>query len=448
MVFASVVLAIFAVELILFMGPTQAYSYLPYYVPSFSVPKTIVSVFVIILLTLCISKEMSPSSFCLWLLLVFVLVPMFVVYSCRNESTYFMLMSAASIAVASLISSYAAILSFSFEKRARLGSRLPELLVNGILIASSVFIVFMIFRHGFPGLGALNFDDTYEIRTSSSYSGFESSTLNLLGNYLLPLLIIYSAAKKNTKLVLLESAFLLMVFLWTANKTWLLILPLLCVFYYLVKKKTKLIIYLLLFLAFLLVMLIGSLFWNRANADAYSIGFDWCYSLGISRTFFLPGILKFEYFNFSEANSYVGLIDTYLEVIDPNATTSLYAIIPYPRQIAYYALGDYAMSYSWLDTGLFGNDYIHFGMLAFPLIVICLTAWLVVANSLKDSPAAMFVMLVSFFLAFLMREKSATSIVFSVSGILFLVVLFVLLEASRSDKEEICLAGMWGQHED
>lgn len=404
----------------LFLGALQHYSYMTAFVVDENWIKILIGYLAVVSAASFLPKTVEPRTIFLWMLFIIIVVPRFIVFGCHNGGWVYPFGCLAVFCIA-------AIIGMSFVPRQRKLDRVSRrniLIVNKAILAivgvlAAVMFVYLVISKGIPTIAALDFNNIYEIRSSNSFPPGIRELLNLLGIYVLPLLVCYFLARGEMKKGVFISLVQLVFFLWMANKSWLLTLLLIWLVYFLLKKKKLTIVVLCVGVA--VVMALLALWPNIYDSNLMT----WIFSLFYRRLLLVPAALGEAYYDFFLSNPPVLFNGTILGFATP--LPSQYETILYPNQVGMLAFGTLE---GYANTGLFGGEFANFGsVLGWPIIAINLVIIIYLVTMNRNEGNTSFLTFASVFFAFSLLNASSTRLIFSYSGIATIALFLALLSS-------------------
>lgn len=412
----------------LFLDALQHYSYMTAFVASANWIKIIIGYFAVIFVAILLPKTVEPRTIFLWMVFIIIVVPRFTVFGCHDGEWVYPFSCLAVFCVAALV-------GMSFVPKQR---HLDQLNVRNILIVNKAVLVlvgivatsmlaYLIISKGMPTTAALDFNNIYEIRASNSFPPGVQEILNLLGIYVLPLLVCYYLAKDEVRMALLISLMQVAFFLWMANKSWLLTLLLIWLVYFLVKSNKLTVV--LLCTGVAVVMIVLALWPNIYDSNVMT----WIFSLFYRRLLLVPAALGEAYYEFFLDNPPVLFNGTIIGFATPLPLQ--YEAIPYPTQVGTMAFGSID---TYANTGLFGGEFANFGsLLGWPVIAVNLVVIIYLITMNRNTRNCTFLTMTSVFFAFTLLNASSTRLVFSYSGVAAIMLFLTLLTSFTSDRDQV-----------
>ena len=421
--------------ILLFLGPLQEFAYQPLYVANFNYLKAIIGGFLLIILVFFMPKtEKTPAALFLWLVFLLMIVPRVVVFACRNDGLLYLGFTVSAFMTVLFVSLFmraSSLPRFVASKRNQVTIQKFALLVAILLVVCTVGGLAV--TQGIPTLRAFNFAETYEMRASVQLSSVLDFLSNALGTYVLPLIIAFFLASKRVKAALVLSMAELSLFMWTSNKGWLFCIFLLWGFYLLTVRKCV-------SSAFITWMYGGILASLAIVLCLLEIDSEWAFSffsLFVRRTIFIPSILGSYYFDFFQGHDWILLQNTVLSFLTP--MSNQYSIMSFQNQIGLEAFGTNS---NWANTGLFGGEYAQFGPLSWFVIVFNLLLLIkVLDRETINEGAHLFLTFTAVLFAEILLNASSVRLMFSLTGVITMVLFLFFLSSFRLVNETHDSAG-------
>lgn len=412
---------LFVVYLFFFLGPLQDFSYQPAYQIELNTDKIVFGCLIIMITAFFLPRDQRPSSWFLVFIYAFVIIPRLVIWGCRDLNNLYPLCCL--IVFIALLGVHTRIRQNEIkipEKNQKIFLRFGRLLMTGFFLIAILVCVLMVLFEGLPTFQAFDFSLTYEIRGDLNLPVFLSALLSFVGTFMLPMMLcVYVSRGDKTKIlvvVLLE----LLLFMWTANKSWLYIIVLILVLAFIRHKELFSIVklYFAITLAFAVLLLFQLFCANETT--------DWLFTQFIRRLIFVPSVLGYEYFIFFLDNPWILFNGTLLAPLTP--MPSAYEIIDYQNHIAFQAFGSLD---SWANTGLFGGEFANFGPYSFGLIFINLFLVIVLLNRYPAGNKD-FTWLSALFFTFTLLNVSSIRLIESPTGLLIMAAYILIVVSSAA----------------
>ena len=400
----------------LFFNELQAFSYLPGFVTDANLVKVAAAFFTVIAVTAFLPKRASAQWLYIWFVFLLVIVPRFVVFGCQDRDWVYpytcLMVFAIACATCWIIKTVP--LNAMNEKRLHYSAGFSQIIVKTIIGLALLTVLYMIATKGFPSLRALNFDEIYEIRMLNSFPGVVKGLLSFLGVFAIPITIILRLSQDDTKSAVVLTVMQLLLFLWTANKAWLLVIILAWGVYFLKRSNLLSIPVVCGVLAGSIVALLLICHFFDSNASL------WLFSLFYRRLIIVPAVLGQAYFEFFLENPVVLLDGTIAGVITP--TPVQYETLAYQYQISQVVFNS---STGYANTGVFGGEFANFGIFAWVFIWLGMTIVALFLSKARTKAGEGFMLMLAAFLGFSMLNYSYIRLFLSLTGILVLVFIYV-----------------------
>lgn len=305
----------------------------------------------------------KASTFLLAMLYLLEIIPLTTIYSLEGGShIYYHSVCVAFLLCELMVRSCPAVIRF---RRNRV---LSVTMMACFAAAVALLLLVLIRENGLPSLTALNIYKVYEMRASGTFqlSKYANYLLTWATNVFLPILIAVALLKKRWISALLMCGILFLIYLYTGQKTFLFVIPLLIVF---VPWSTRKNFYQEFFACFcigfsLLVLL-------RWISPVMQSAFSAAYDLFCRRSMLLPAQNKFVYYDYFSTRPKLGLYGAF-----PQWMVS----IPDPLQGVDYGYDISAVYYNRpsmnSNTGFLAEGYMRFGYIGIFLLLLLLAALL------------------------------------------------------------------------
>ena len=401
----------------LFVGPLQVYAYYGTYDLHVNIVKLLVGLVLVYAGGAILPHDNTPRALFFWGLLYVAIIPRFVQFGCRDDSWLYPLACFATFHIAVYLGERIRIPAIGKQKATKQED--SQIFFLMVMFASlTIAVCYLLLRNGSPLFGAFDFGQTYDIRSSNSFTAFESALIMLIGAFVNPFFICFLLALRRSALAILASICEMLLFMWTANKGWLFMLVLIWLiwlFYrlgYLTVSTIAMALTVLVCIIALQYIIFGE-------------GFGFMlFSLFIRRALFVPSTLGVEYFHFFGDHTIVLLQNTVLGILTPMPDE--YSTMEYQTQISLYAWGESRAS--WANTGLFGGEFANFGQLfGWFSIMVNLILFSIVFRLSRSECCDAFLSLSALLFANSLLNASSIRILFSYSGLftMFLVILMI-----------------------
>ncbi len=302
------------------------------------------------------------SSFFLYFLFLFQMVPITSVYALLNKSTLFYLVLTISFILCSALVGNTK--SKQTVKRSMLVSNATTTGLIGIVL---IIVALIYMRYGLPSLSALDIYSVYELRGSGAFSlgRYENYLFTWTTAVIVPGVIAWSIVKRKYLLTCVSGAIMLALYLYSGNKTFLFSIPLvvLCTFW---SRRKNFYRELFTVGCFGFSVFVALLFISPTFRDII----EKVFSLLVRRVMFVPANNKFHYFDYFSDNPKMGLGGIFPQwIIDiPN----YYENIPYTYEISDIYYGQPQMN---SNTGFLAEGFMRFGHIG-TVGIMLLFAWI------------------------------------------------------------------------
>lgn len=306
----------------------------------------------LILLLLIEQNRTATSTFFLNIVLLFEVAPIALLYGLQNRSTVFYF----SVFIAMLLC-ILFVRAANHTSSILIGKRISKLIVVAFGAAAVLMVLSVVRANGMPSLQALDIYQVYEIRGSGAFR------IGKLGGYyltwciyaLFPFLISLVLEKRRYIWTLLLILATVALYLYTGNKAFLFMLPLVLGGYWIAKKAA----FFRGFLPFVCAAILALVFLCiQFPPETGQRGiFQQIYSLFIRRVVVVPANIKFAYWDYFSSHTklgFAGILPRWLIHV-PNP----YADVTIGKVIAgiYYAAPDMNASTGGISTGFMRFGY-------------------------------------------------------------------------------------------
>lgn len=357
------------------------YEYIGFHL-DFNLLKYFESNFAVILVYFILPKKATPSSISVNILNIMMIIPIITLYSLKDESRIYFYSVILSFLILNITLRSITKISFTLHYN------LNGFLKGAFILATVVVYGLLIKFNGMPTLRLFNFNEVYNVRGNVNYGyGFMDYLVPWLGAIInIFVLIIAFFSKKKWSLITV-SFLQVVLYLLTSHKTFLFypfaIFGLIFVF-----KKRKIMIGRTVVLL-TTVGVIAALFIFKLSGNLMVP------SMIISRIFFLPAQISFQYYEYFSQNGFVFLSHSILGFAFKEPIYSIHPIK---------LIGETYYSNNWPNTGYLGDAYMNFGLPGMIGFSIILGVILKVLDSLanttfKESVAKVFLILFMFSLS-------------------------------------------------
>lgn len=345
----------------------------PYFVMDFNLTKFFVGfIWCTVLFWAIDHNKGKASTFFLYFIFLFQIVPITTLYALRNENSL-----------------YYTVLCFSFlvclvlVRYVKTGTRgLPNptamMLFNRLFTALTVVLLAGIFlKNGLPTLTALNIYDVYELRASGTFEigKYMGYILSWVAMFYMPFVIAQSANKKRFVIMGLASFVLFVIYLYTGQKTYLFSI-FVCVICSLLSTITDF------YYKFYKWFCTGIAALTGLVAFVPILNKIWTeiYSLIVRRTLIVPANLKFVHYDYFTNHPKFGLYG----VIPQAKIISIpdyYRNIRYPFDIGRIYFDAPNMS---SDTGALAEGYMRFGFPGILFVFLLIALIIIQIDRIQD----------------------------------------------------------------
>ncbi|NLD19019.1 MAG: oligosaccharide repeat unit polymerase [Clostridiales bacterium] len=392
------------------------------YTLDFNVIKYLVGFFSIIVLFLFIDHDRSQISSLAFELHLFIgIIPLSVIYSFCNESSIYFLAVCAAFLTATVIFCFTSNVSINFSIRIQ-GINLVIFACFAIVIM--VVWVYVVIKNGLPTVTALDINNVYELRRENffiqnKYIGYIYSWMMYV---ILPFIISYCLTRKKYAFSTIAFLSIIVLYLYSGNKTSLFSIPLILVCYIISKHDdTNLKIFSLFSLG---VLASTILFWM---CNIYVL-----YSLFVRRLLLLPAQIKFYYYDFFSIRPKIGLETT--------LWGSIFGFKPkYPEGVAN-TIG--AVYYNHIDcnanTGFIAEGYMRFGIVGIFIAFLVFAFVLYLLDILQKKTGYVFSVTATIYVLYSLNDGSIIDpIIFGPFLILCLICIFYY-KGEEQNEEALC----------
>lgn len=301
--------------------------------------------------------QRKASTFFLYFVFLFQMVPITSVYAFANESTIFYSVLCVSYLLCILVAGYTTDASKVY--RNPIVSKTMMLGCGAIML---MIVAVIVLRYGAPSLAALNIYDVYELRSSGAFTlgRYENYLFTWTTAVILPVGIAWCITKRKFILMGILSGIMLMLYLYSGNKTFLFSIPLVivCTFW---SRRERFYNELFMLGCFGYLLLVILLWFFPVLQDVIQRVF----SLLARRVMFVPANNKFLYFDYFSNHPLMGLGGIFPRwlIYIPN----YYESIPYSYEISAIYYNQPEMN---SNTGFLAEGYMRFGHMGTVLILL------------------------------------------------------------------------------
>lgn len=381
----------------------------------FNIKKYIVSFIWFFVIFAILPKDINkPSSVFLQLHFIIMIMPMFTTYALANESGIFLALCCIFFIMECLILRFMPSIKIIKIKNS-------QCILYGIIICITAFVyISMIRANGLPSLEALNLNKVYQVRATTKYPFLMGYLVPWQAKIINPFLITTSYINKNRK-TLLGSIFLqLILYLITAQKSFLFI-PLAIIIIIKIVEKND-------------FLKLGSLLAPIGSLGAfltYKItGNIMIPSLFIRRLLFLPSQIKFYYYDFFSRNEFLyfseGLIGKVFGLTSPyNIKTSHMIGLIYFNSIEMSA-----------NTGYLADAYANMGVFGMFIISILFSMILILIDSLGKNIKNKLIIGLSLFSILSLNDGALLTILLTGGLLLLLIILYLYSNTKQESNRD------------
>ncbi len=314
--------------------------------------------------------ERKVSSFLLYLVYLFQIIPITTIYSLGNDSSAYYNVLCIGFFLCELIVGFT--WNLSLLKR---NSFITKALNVSFAVLSVGLILIIIYKNGVPSLTALNLYDVYELRGSGSFQlgGYLNYLLVWLMSVFLPVGLTVSILKKKYILSAALCGTIFLIYLYSGHKTYLFSIPLILVGVIWAQRKNF----------YNEIFVVGSLgasalsFLSCVTAEGGLI--NKIYSLIIRRTMFVSANNKFKYFDYFTQHPKMGIYGIFPRwMIDVD---SYYETVDYTYDISAIYFNKPEMN---SNTGFLAEGFMRFGHIGTILVLVVFALLLKQADKLQD----------------------------------------------------------------
>ena len=305
------------------------------------------------------------------------------------------------------------------------GTGISSFIMPAFAILSVFFIILIVFKNGLPSTTALNIYSVYRLRANNSFvlGKYESYLMACTVTVFLPFLMIKYYLDKKYLYSALAALGILIIYLFTGQKTFLFSIPL-CYFgvFFAKKKDCTYRFFRLLLLAFSAVCLLACV-WPGVNSIMTH-----AYSMIVRRVLFVPARLKFIHHDYFSSHPKLFLNGTMPRAINLLRVSYYEQGVSYPFEIGDIYFNAPTMS---AGTGVFAEAYARFGYIGIPFTLAVIAVILLQIDSLQNRTS--FRTAIGFFLypVYALSEQQIFGSLFFGSWMFLLIVLNHYSETDR-----------------
>jgi oligosaccharide repeat unit polymerase len=385
------------------------YGYMGFYL-DLNYFKLIESYIFLLLINWYLPRKDLPSSVAVNVLNLLMVIPILSIYALKDQPRIYF--------YGVVISFF--LLIFIVKRMPRVSFNIKTSL-NSILTALFLGITFvvyglLIFFNGLPSLKLLDFSKVYEVRSSINYGfNFMVYLVSWQGAIINVFLLIITAYYKKMRYFLFFAIMQLVLYLLTSHKTFL-FYPLLLFFIIRIIKNNKKDIN--------LSIIIYSIIGLAASLIVYAFGLNQMIpSMIISRVFYLPAQISFQYYEYFNGNGLMYLSHSIFSFIFSEPVHA-----EHPIRL----IGETYYNNNWPNTGYLGDAFMNFGIAGMLVFSVFLGLILVLVDSLSNTQ---FKKLISIaFITLFMFPLSNMGLLTSMltGGLLFYILILFLYREKKS----------------
>lgn len=414
-IFVFVILLLFKLILdIVYVGFINEHYYDKGFILDFNPEKYVFSIAMFVVLFLILPKDNEkPSSIFMQLHFIVMILPMFTIYAFMNKPTSYFAVTLFMFLMECLLLKWAVKIKPIDIKLLRF--RHSWVLFYGILIGITVYVyAAMISANGIPSLKALNLYQVYEIRSKITYPFLMGYLLGWQAKVINPFLITISYLNNNRKLLVFSVLLQILLFFIAPHKAFLFI-PIAIII--VVKFVNQ--------FDFLKIASIASLLCSILLFASYKIlGILLLPSLFLRRFFYIPALIKFDYYDFFSRHNLLYFSQGILGKI---------LGIDYPYEMkAANIIGDvyFHSSQTAANGGYLADAYANMGYLGMFLIAILFVIILILIDSLSYKAGKELTVGLSVFLILSLNDGALLTTLLT-GGMLFLLFLLYMYSSTR-----------------
>lgn len=312
------------------------------YALSVDMAKMALSYVVTLALLLAVPKRPDAASLVYLFGLAYIVIPLGCVYGLTDQSTLFYLACSASFLLSELLYRGLRGLEFRFAGLGRGVVAAVGLFAAGVVAA-------MFVACGMPTLESLDLSSVYEVRAAFEAPAFLEKLLVPTAKAAFPFLLVVAFLRKRWTVCLAAFVGELLLFLWTGNKSWILILLVVLAVLVFYKGRRNIVV----FAAFPVLVLACCVVLALSNGLGITLG-EWPFSLFVRRAMYIPAFLKFAYFDFYSGRELQGFWGTFVAPFMRGEPPESWEHV-----IGQQYMGSYE---TYANTGMFGAEYAAFGL--------------------------------------------------------------------------------------
>lgn len=369
--------------------------------------------------------ERKASSFFLYFIFLFQIVPITTAYALGNKSSAYYNVLCLGFLLCELIVGYTG--ERPLFRRNSFISRAMTLFLAAI---AAVLVVYVILKNGAPHLSLLNIYTVYDYRTSGAFQAgkYMRYLLSWTAKVILPFGIAKSLVDRKYPAAAALCALQLLIYLYTGDKTYLLAIPFLLAGTLWARRKNF----------YQEIFLLGCTGFFTLAALSYpsregSLPYRLFTLLG-RRLFLMPGRLKFDYFDYFSTRPSLGIYGIFPRWII--SVPSYYEAVDYANEIGVLYCNGTAETHA--NTGLFAEGFARFGHVGTILVLVLLALLLKQVDRFQERTSYQLAIGVFLYpIQFLGDTFLLSSLVFGPWTVLLMLLLFYRPQPSRNAKEAL-----------
>lgn len=379
----------------------------------FSLVKYMESLLMILWLFVIIPKNNNVSSIAVNILYILMVIPILSIYPLKNESRIYFYSVVTSFSI--LILTVKTLPRFKLKIKYNFNG-----LLKLVFIAMTSLVYFLLIRfNGLPNLKLLDFNEVYKIRSEIEYGyGFMQYLVTWQGAILNVFVMIVTLVSRRKYSFIFVSILQIMLYLLTTHKTFL-FYPFVLYILILVLNRSKLHVG--------YIAAVGSSFGVLLSLGINKIfGNLMIPSMVISRIFFLPAQISYQYYEFFSQNGFVYLSHSVFRIL---FQTPVYS--DHPIRL----IGQAYYTNNWPNTGYLGDAYMNFGVIGMIIFSIIFGIVLKVIESLANTPFKLSITK-AFIIIFMFSTSNIGLLTSMLNGglVLFMVILYLFNDKSIDKK--------------
>lgn len=379
----------------------------------FSLVKYMESLLMILWLFVIIPKNNNVSSIAVNILYILMVIPILSIYPLKNESRIYFYSVVTSFSI--LILTVKILPRFKLKIKYNFNG-----LLKLVFIAMTSLVYFLLIRfNGLPNLKLLDFNEVYKIRSEIEYGyGFMQYLVTWQGTILNVFVMIVTLVSRRKYSFIFVSILQIMLYLLTTHKTFL-FYPFVLYILILVLNRSKLHVG--------YIAAVGSSFGVLLSLGINKIfGNLMIPSMVVSRIFFLPAQISYQYYEFFSQNGFVYLSHSVFRIL---FQTPVYS--DHPIRL----IGQAYYTNNWPNTGYLGDAYMNFGVIGMIIFSIIFGIVLKVIESLANTQFKLSITK-AFIIIFMFSTSNIGLLTSMLNGglVLFMVILYLFNDKSIDKK--------------